>query len=89
MTLVGTSGILDSRTLSADDMGAGNPVGFFGWTVTGDSIVSIKHDLDGTRREGIDDFRYGTLNIAAPIPAALWLFCSGLIGLLGLAGKRK
>ena len=38
---------------------------------------------------GADDFTFATSPVSAvPIPAAVWLFCSGLIGLAGLA-KRK
>ncbi len=40
---------------------------------------------------GIRDYRVGTFSLqttVVPVPAAVWLFASGLLG-LGLAGKRK
>ena len=85
MTLIGTSGILDSRELITADMGLGTTSNFFGWTVSGDTILTLTHDLAGSY-EGIDDFRYGTV---VPVPAAMWLFGSGLLGLIGYARRRR
>lgn len=86
MTLIGSSGVLDTRTLTTADMGAGIASNFFGWTVTGDTIRTLTHNLNGSF-EGIDDFRYGGTS-EVPVPAAIWLFSSGLLGLIGIA-KRK
>jgi len=85
MTLIGTSGILDSRELITADMGLGTASNFFGWTVSGGTILTLTHDLAGNY-EGIDDFRYGTV---VPVPAAMWLFGSGLLGLIGYARRRR
>lgn len=39
---------------------------------------------------GIDDVTYATAgNSAVPVPAAVWLFGSGLIGLVGLARRQQ
>lgn len=85
MTLIGTTGVLDTRSLITADMGFGLTHNFFGWTVSGDTILSLTHDLDGNY-EGIDDFRYGTV---VPVPAAVWLFGSGLLGLIGFARRKR
>ena len=51
---------------------------------------SLKGGLTGGRLEGIGD----TSNLAAklgpvvPVPAAVWLFGSGLIGLIGVARRK-
>lgn len=43
-----------------------------------------------------DAYMYGSIRInsdipvnVVPIPAAIWLFCSGFIGLIGIASRRK
>ena len=59
LTLTGPSGILDTRTLTTADMGAGTPSNFFGWTVSGDTIVDLNYDLH-QKWEGIDDFVFGS-----------------------------
>ncbi len=90
LTLTGGSGVLDTRTVTAGDMGFGNPIGFYGWTITGDTILSVKHDLTNSF-EALDDFRFGTFDSLGPVPlpGTIWLLGSGLIGLFGFAKKRK
>lgn len=73
------------------DMPAGNFAGgtvFFGFTDVGASITNITYfagnpDSDAV---GIDDVRFGTV---VPIPAAIWLFGSGLLGLVGVARRKS
>ena len=43
----------------------------------------MPHGGDGI---GFDEVRFGTV---VPVPAAVWLFGSGLIGLIGIARRKK
>lgn len=56
-------------------------------------IIQIDHGnlAAGTQDNiGIDNIRFGQNPPAAvPIPPALWLFGSGLLGLVGIAGRKK
>jgi len=36
-----------------------------------------------------DRLQFGALNAVVPVPAAVWLFGSGLIGLIGIARRKK
>lgn len=72
LTLMGSNGILDTQTVTAGDMGAGNAETFYGWTVQGDEITGVSHVSDGV--ETLDDLIYG---YAIPEPASL-----SLIGLV-------
>ncbi|MEZ5492004.1 MAG: PEP-CTERM sorting domain-containing protein [Gammaproteobacteria bacterium] len=87
LTLLGSNGILDIRTIVAADMGAGTPSNYFGWTVFGDIITGVKYDLIGGfvntgDFDGIDDFVFGIASATpAPAPATIALFGLGLAGL--------
>lgn len=87
MTLVGSSGILDSRTLTTAGMGAGSPSNFFGWTVSGDTIVSVTHDLQGGFL-GLDDFVYGNAT-AVPEPSSLAILGIGVLGVLACRRHKQ
>ncbi|TNF38601.1 MAG: hypothetical protein EP315_01060 [Gammaproteobacteria bacterium] len=58
-----------------------------------DLLIQIDYsNLAGSQHDniGIDNIRFGqTPPAAVPIPAAAWLFCSGLLGLIGLAKRKK
>lgn len=44
----------------------------------------------GTKFMGIDDVTYTTAsNSVVPVPAAVWLFGSGLLGMIGIAKRKK
>ena len=90
MTLVGTTGVLDVRTLTTADMGLGAPHNFFGYIVSGDTIVSVTHNLQGSF-EGIDDFTFGVASAdnVVPAPPAVVLFAIGAVGLAGGRALRR
>jgi len=68
----------DGTDLGVDGTFYGSKVGFFG----NEDIVydTWRLDADGTLSYGVS---------AVPVPAAVWLFGSGLIGLVGVARRRK
>jgi hypothetical protein len=74
-TINGGSGIF---TLKVNNSGTGPTAGVtqvLGQTVTANDLL-LEAD--------------GYVNLAAvPIPAAVWLFCSGLLGLAGIASRKK
>lgn len=87
-----TAQFLDGST-SSYNMPAGNSAGgtlFFGLTEFGSSITSISYFAGSpdTDAIGIDDVRYGTASVV-PIPAAVWLFGTALIGLVGFSKRSK
>ena len=49
-------------------------------------ILYIDMDAAGDRQWAIDNIEYGVLPV--PVPAAVWLFGSGLLGLVGAARRR-
>ena len=50
-------------------------------------ITRIQFDAAGDASWGIDNLEYGVT--AVPLPAAVWLFGSGLLGLVGLSKRSK
>jgi hypothetical protein len=99
-TLKGTLRVYDSGGLVASesviygDMGAGEAKTFFGWTTTETVFTALEFAIDPQSNLGrfsaVDNFQYGSANSLpqVPIPAAVWLFGTALIGLVGF-GKRK
>jgi len=85
--IYGLTGLLDSRELMSASMKVDTPSNFFGWIVDGDEITNLSYELHGNY-EGIDDFVFGVAS-PVPIPSAVWLFGSGLIGLIGFARRKK
>jgi hypothetical protein len=46
-------------------------------------------DSSGTKQFGIDDVSSNVIGASVPIPGAVWLLGSGLVGLLGLRKRMK
>ena len=63
-----------------------NGSGFLG-IITDQAEVTLIANLSGSAVFGMDEIYTG--NVFVPIPAATWLFGSGLIGLIGLARRKK
>ena len=60
----------------------------FTWTTTLDAgflDVGLRNTLADTYSIAYDNFTI----TAVPVPAAVWLFGSGLIGLVGIARRKK
>ena len=93
MTVLGTSGILYNVELPVLDMGVGEASNFFGWTVTGDTILSVTHSLVPVQTQfgfviesewaGLDDLRYGQMETTPPpvVPEPASCIVWSLIGL--------
>ena len=90
-----TGGLLSGTftNLEVFDLG----LGFYDFagdvTYTGGSLAG---SLSGGRFEGIIDNSFagdsiviGKLGAVVPVPAAVWLFASGLIGLIGIARRKS
>ena len=64
-------------------------------TVEGPVIMNFPLRIIGTDIASSQSFEYGyaastqTVSAAVPIPAAAWLFGSGLLGLVGMARRKK
>ena len=76
--------------MSVFDMPAGDPDGgtlFYGLTDFGNSITRITYFAGAPTSDavGIDDIRFGRV---VPIPAAVWLFGTALIGFIGYSRRR-
>jgi hypothetical protein len=84
-------GIIDTQTVNFGDMRIGGDKTFFGWIAMGGDVITtieLLGDLGEDRilYSALDDFHYGA---AVPIPAAVWLFGSGLLGLAAVARRRQ
>lgn len=83
LTLMGTGGLLDTRDVVLGDMGLGSPGTFFGWTVQGDSIVSVTYSMPNLHPhyEALDNFVYGFAapTAAVPAPASFLLAMIGAV----------
>jgi hypothetical protein len=78
--------------LGAPDLGSvGTPYQLFGFTGNNSKLSNLQSYILGSATLGTD----GTLTITGnspapvPLPAAVWLFGSGLMGLVGVSRRRK
>jgi hypothetical protein len=78
--------LLGTFDVAFGDMGAGLPKTFFGWTTTGSDQITQIDFIANVAFSGLDEFQYGTV---VPVPAAAWLFASGLLGLIGFARRKR
>ena len=72
------------RTATGNDL-----INFFIKTGGGNSPVDGRFYIDDIYLEDTDDINLNNPVSAVPIPAAAWLFGSGLLGLIGIARRRK
>jgi hypothetical protein len=80
LILHGSGGVLDTQTIIAGDLGAGEVEQFYGWIVEGDEITAVSHAVD-SYFEGIDNFTYG---YAIPEPSITALAGVTFLGFLAV-----
>jgi hypothetical protein len=85
LTLTGSTGVLDVRSVPLGIATSGKPKTFLGYTVTGATISSLSVNIPFTV-VAFDDFTYGT---AVPEPASVSLVILGGFGLLLIRHKRR
>lgn len=87
---------LDIATLSASTVTIGGDIsgslnlaasvpGFFG-VISSTPLSSVTFSASGHQNVGFDAVSFGT---AVPIPASVWLFGFGLLGLVGMARRKS
>ena len=85
MTFTADGGL--STTFAAGDFG----LKVLNWT--GISVIQIRNLTSPSSFQGASNIRYSYIDnlqvSAVPVPAAAWLFGSGLLGLTGVARRRK
>jgi hypothetical protein len=82
-----------SALAPVDNAGGNNlyGLGILTSTTTSDLVLAYNDNLPGTGDSDYDDMlvRAAFSTVAVPLPAAAWLFGSGLLALLGMARYRK
>ncbi|MDH5570795.1 MAG: VPLPA-CTERM sorting domain-containing protein [Gammaproteobacteria bacterium] len=85
----GTGGIFSAFDINGVLLGSDSHSNVAGHTFTlaYEGIHSVRFIGSGTI--ALDDFTFNPVVSAVPIPAAVWLFSSGLLGLVGVARRKK
>jgi hypothetical protein len=92
LTATASDGTATNFTIPNILSSANGSVLFYGFTDTANSYTSIAfgNTATGTDVFGFDDMVIGDLGqVVVPVPAAVWLFGSGLLGLVGIARRKK
>lgn len=77
---------LDGEAVNLHDALGSTASGFLGWTLD-NAVTSIAFSAAGIDSFQVDFVSLGNVS-AVPVPAAVWLFGSALIGLLGFRHKK-
>ena len=84
--IVGSLNVNTSGLLAGDDLLQNTVFGFTGPLTAG----TWEFDLRGFGESfGANEYSFNLVASAVPIPAAVWLFGSGLLGLVGMARRKK
>jgi hypothetical protein len=99
LTFVGNGDGTYSGNMLVDYSGTTNIPVTFDWDIDLSQVVALDGDGDGIPGNamtsgpfpGLTPAFYGTLTgqYAVPIPATAWLFGSGLLGMIGIARRKK
>jgi len=79
-------GQIDTQIVSYGDMRVGGEKTFFGWIANGADDIAKIELVGDIRFNALDNFQYSTV---VPVPAAVWLFGSGLLGLIAVARRKS
>ncbi len=90
---LGGAYVFDSATFEVGTSGTFAAVSESGFDVAGNGSAGSLMDLefyfnDPTEFDGVDTLTMDARFSAVPVPAAVWLFGSGLIGLIGVARRK-
>jgi hypothetical protein len=82
-----SDGLFDTQDVSYGSMGYGLDKTFFGWTTTDTFFTALEFSIeDSGNYSAVDNIQFGSV---VPIPAAVWLFGTALIGFVGYSRRRK
>jgi hypothetical protein len=88
ITLTGTTGVLDTETVTTGTLGVSGPLLFFGWTVSGDTVVNVtSSQVDPW--PGLDNFQYGFAGTAVPEPSSIVSGSIATLAGLGYFWRRR
>ena len=90
---LGGAYVFDSATFEVGILGTFSAVSESGFDVTGNGSAGSLMELffffnDPTVFDGVDTFTMDARFSAVPVPASVWLFGSGLLGVIGVARRK-
>ena len=89
VTIGGGTPVHEIATASSGDGGYAN-LGLLALVEAGQNVVFSASFLPNLRDDGDNDYALAAITVSAvPIPAAVWLFGTALIGLIGFNKRRK